>query len=434
MRKYTVATLSDELDQLLQGRYPTVLVEGEIGQLQTPASGHCYLQLRDRGGARDADCVLAAVMWRNEWHRSRYRPKVGDRVSCRGRLGVYGARGAYQLYVTEIEPAGLGDLARQIAERKARLEADGLLDPRRKRPLPKFPRVVGVATSRTGAALQDFLAVSRRRWPAARILVANCLVQGDEAPASVAMALELLVEDGRAELAVVTRGGGSKEDLLAFQDEGLARAIAHCPIPVVSAVGHQIDTTLADLVADAVAPTPSAAAMLVFPDGPALAQRVDELAGGLVAAWRRDVARRRERIAALRARLRHPGERLALGRRRLVDLDGRLTRAMARRQEEATARLGRAEDRLLPAMRARIVDRRRRLEAVEGRLRALSPLAVLGRGYAIVEGPAGLVRDPADVAPGDALSVRVAAGAFQARVEASPQEQPVAAPTPEPTA
>lgn len=398
MRRYSVPALAAELDDLIASRYPNVLVEGEIGQVQLAPSGHCYLQLRDRGGPRNQDCSLTCLVWRDDWNRLRYHPKQGDRVLARGRVGVFPGRVVVQLQVFDVAPAGQGDLAKEIEARKARLMADGLLDPRRKRALPAAPRVVGVATSLKGAALQDFLKVSRHRWPAARILVAGCVVQGPEAPSAVIRALDLLAEDGRSEVVVVTRGGGSKEDLLPFHDEALARYLAAYPVPIVSAVGHQIDTTIADLVADGVAPTPSAAAMLVLPDGPSYARRVDEASLALQAAMRNLLSRLKERVEHRRARLRHPGDRLRDHARRLGDLEARLSTAVARR----------------------LRDDNRRVTALEARLQALSPLAVLERGYAIVHGPRGLVTDPAQVAPGEAITVQVAGGTLDAKVADKP--------------
>ncbi len=388
MQRYTVRTLSDEIDRLVGGRLGDVVVEGEVGQLATPRSGHRYLVLRD------ADASINAVVWRTTWRGLRYHPKEGDRVVCRGRVGLYAARGAIQLYVKQILRSGEGELARMIQERKARLAADGLLDPGRKRPLPASPEVVGVATSLTGAALQDFLKVSGARYPAARVLVAGCTVQGQTAAAEVVRAVELLVEDGRAEVIVVTRGGGSREDLLPFQDEALARALAACPVPVVSAVGHQVDTTLADLVADAVAPTPSAAAALVLPDGPALTQRVDEAADTLERGVLRMLQARRQHLRQVQARVRSPEEHMALARSRAEALQERLERSTQG-----------------------MLDRRRQhLGGLAGRLQALSPLAVLGRGYAIALGPEGVVSDPAQVSAGDALLVKVHGGDIPATV------------------
>ncbi len=220
--RVSLHALHRELNELLKGRYTRLIVEAEVGQIQTPPSGHAYILLRDRDRFGN-DAQLGAVMWRDDWRNSRFKPQVGDRVMCRGRLGVYPARGQVQLYVSAIARAGEGKLAAEIARRKAKLLAEGLLDERRKRALPPFPRFVGVATSLSGAALQDFLKVSRERFPAARILVAGCQVQGDTAAGTVIQALDLLAEDGRSEVIVVTRGGGSSEDLLAFQPEEDAR-------------------------------------------------------------------------------------------------------------------------------------------------------------------------------------------------------------------
>ncbi len=413
MRVLTVSELTAELAKLLGDRYPAIEVEGEVSQLAIPASGHAYLTLTD------GESVLGAVAWRAAWQGMVWTPKRGDRVVCRGKIGVYPGKGAYQLYVHTIRKAGEGALAAEIARRKARLEAEGLLDPRRKRALPAMPRFVGVATSLTGAALQDFLKVSRDRFPAARILVSACTVQGTAAPASVVGALELLLEDGRSDVLVVTRGGGSKEDLLAFQDEGLARFLAHCPVPVISAVGHQVDTTLADLVADAVAPTPTAAAVLALPDRDRLAQGVDERLANLEGRVRRLIERRRLGVEALRRRLRHPGERLRDVRRRADDLERRLRALIARRQESGAARLAAVEARLLAAASTQRERRVARLARAEARLQALSPRAVLSRGYAVVRGPRGVLLRADEVAPGEALTVTLAHGELAATVTAT---------------
>jgi exodeoxyribonuclease VII large subunit len=388
MKRLTVVGLANEIDRLLNRAYPQLAVEGELSQVQVPASGHAYLVLRER------DAVLQVVMWRAEWEQVQPKPNVGDKVVCTGRVGGYATQGRYQMYASRVELAGQGELQRKLEAIRRRLEADGLLDPRRRRPLPRFPSVVGLATSPTGAALQDFLRVSRERWPAARILLAPCQVQGADAAGSVVRALELLFEDGRADVVVVARGGGSKVDLLPFHDEQLARWIATGPVPVVTAVGHEIDTTIADLVADATAPTPSAAAVRVLPDGPALAQRVDETAIALGDAVRRLLARRRDRLRELASRVLHPARSLARIEARRADL----------------------ETRLHAGIRRRIESDRRRAVAAEHRLAALSPLGVLERGYAIVTGPRGLVRRAVEVGPGDGLTVRVAEGSIDAVV------------------
>lgn len=408
MKKYTPSTLSHELDALIRSRYPAVLVEGEVGQIYAAASGHRYLELRDRNAR------LKCICWRDDWNNLRFAPKQGDKVICRGRLGVYGQKGHHQLTVHVITPSGEGDLARKIAETKQRLMADGLLDPTRKRVLPRMPAIVGVATSLSGAALQDFLKVTGERHPSTRILVAGCTVQGAQAPASVLMALELLIEDGRSEVLVITRGGGSKEDLLAFQDEQLARFVARCPIPVVSAVGHQIDTTMCDLVADAVEPTPSAAAARVVPDDSSLRRQIDEESQGLHRAMSTAISVRKERVTALRNRLRHPGERLALVRTRRLALLDRMKLAMLGHLQRRQVRVDGMQLRMLPALRTHVAGARGLLQAASGRLEALSPLAVLGRGYSIVRNEAGLVRSIEDVSSGDPLKIRVADGEIDA--------------------
>jgi exodeoxyribonuclease VII large subunit len=385
MQRLGVKALAQQIDRLVTRAFPSVSVEGELAQVQVPQSGHAYLTLREQ------DAVLHCVMWRSEWNARREDPRVGERVVVTGRVGTFAGQGRYQVYVTTLERAGAGELQRRLEEIRARLHADGLLDPRRKRELPRYPRIVGVATSLKGAALQDFLRVSRDRWPAARILVSGCLVQGEEAPASVVRALELLFEDGRSEVIVVTRGGGSRLDLLPFDDEQLARWIATSPVPIVSAVGHEIDNTIADLVADRAAPTPTAAAVVVFPDRAAHAQRLDELVGAAERRVRAALAARRARVRELAGRLSHPARRVAERAERHRALVRRLEVAMARILERSGARA----------------------RAASGRLDALSPFAVLERGYAVVQGPGGVVRSPGEVAPGDPLAIRVAGGGFE---------------------
>ncbi|MCO4745088.1 MAG: exodeoxyribonuclease VII large subunit [Proteobacteria bacterium] len=429
MQPYSVSGLCGELQRIVESRYPVVLVEGEIVQAQTPASGHCYLTLGDR------DARLSAIIFAGTLRRLRLRPEAGMRVVARGRLSFYPRRGQAQLIVNELAPAGEGAMAKELARRRERLMRDGLLDPRRKRELPASPRVVGVVTSLTGAALQDFLKVSGLRFPAAQIRVAPTLVQGPEAPPSIVQALDLLQEDGRSDVIVLTRGGGSKSDLMAFQDEYVARAVAGCSVPTISAVGHEIDTTLCDEVADAVAPTPSAAAVLALPDGVALTRRTDETLLGLQSAMKRRLVRHRDRVQQLSARLRSPADRVASSRKKHTDLSERLSVAMDRVLLQRRLALGGGEERLARTLQGPLRIQRERLEAVRGRLQpamgrtlerrrvaleraegqlsALSPTAVLQRGYAIVRGPDGkLVSSREDVGFGDRLSVRVSDGSL----------------------
>lgn len=387
-RVFTPSTLARELDQQLRRTWSEVAVEGEVGQTSIAGSGHLYLVLRDR------EATLNCVMWRGDLEQSPFRPAVGQRVVATGRLAVYPSQSRYQLYLRALRPSGEGELAKKLEKIKQRLAADGLLDPRRRRPLPESPAVIGLVTSPSGAALHDFLEVSRLRYPATRILLAPSVVQGPEAPSSLIRALELLVEDGRADVIVVTRGGGAREDLSAFDDEYLARWVATSPIPVVSAVGHQVDATILDLVADAVAPTPSAAAVAVLPDAATLRQRVDEGALALTAAVGRMIRSRADAVRALQRGLRSPRDRVRDARRRREELVGRLDAAVGRS----------------------VAQRRQRLEALRARLESLGPQQVLDRGYAIVRGPHGVVRDAARATPGDLLQIRVAAGELQARV------------------
>jgi exodeoxyribonuclease VII large subunit len=387
--RLTVLALTQQIDRLLTRAFPAVSVEGELVQLQVPGSGHAYLTLQD------LETVLTCIVWRNDWRQHTTLPKVGERVVAHGRLGVYAQHGKYQLYATRVERAGDGVRERKLAEIRERLRAEGLLDPRRRRPLPRFPRVVGVVTSLAGAALQDFLRVSGERWPFARILVSACTVQGQEAPSSVVRALELLYQDGRADVIVVTRGGGSKLDLVAFDDEQVARWIATSPVPIVSAVGHEVDAPLSDEVADAAAPTPSAAAVLVLPDGLALAQRIDEAELALTTGIGRHLEQRRRRLADLTRRLRHPAARVEAAKVRRAELVARLNQAVSHR---------------LDAQRAR-------LRALSAKLEALSPYGVLARGYAIVRAGEAVVKDPAQVAAGDALGVQLAGGELKVVVQ-----------------
>jgi len=394
MKVFTVAGLSAALGRVVDRSFPNVAVEGEVSQLNIPRSGHAYMVLRD------GDAQISAMCWASNWKGLRFQPKPGQRVVCTGAVRLYAAKGILQLYVNDIRPKGDGALAAHLEKVRRRLEADGLLDARRKRPLPRFPRTVGIATSLTGAALQDFLRVASRRWPA-NLLVAGCTVQGEQAASSVVRALELLFEDGRSDVVVVTRGGGSKLDLLPFHDETLARWIATAPVPVLSAVGHETDTSIADLVADAVAPTPSAAAMAVLPDAVELARRTTHAQQALLRAMDRQLRRRKDRLGDLRGRLKHPQQRLEQARRRADDLVDRLQRAM----------------------QAQLQRHRGRLAHPRARLEALSPFAVLDRGYALVQHEGALVRHPDQVQPGDPLTIRVAGGALFARVGAAPPTQ-----------
>src|SRR5216684_3755323 len=280
-RVYTVSELTGQIKGTLEGAFPAVWVEGEISNLRMPSSGHAYFTLKDEGAQ------LSAVLFRGRGRRVRFEPEDGMHVLAFGGLDVYAARGQYQLVVELMEPQGLGALQLAFEQLKRKLEAEGLFDEGRKRKLPVFPRVIGIVTSPTGAAIRDMLNIIGRRFGDLHILIAPVRVQGDGAPGEIIQALLNLQAVAELDVIIVGRGGGSIEDLWAFNDEGVARAIVDCRVPVVSAVGHEIDVTIADLVADARAPTPSAAAALVVPKKLDLLMAVDDRRRDLVSALRR---------------------------------------------------------------------------------------------------------------------------------------------------
>ena len=391
---YTVSQLTGTIRRLIEGEpdLNDVWVEGEVSNFSRPTSGHCYFTLKDAGSQ------IGCVMWRNAVQVQAYLPASGDLVLAHGRVGVYEAGGRYQLYVDHFRPAGMGDLYRQFERLKARLEAEGLFAPERKRPLPPFPHCIGIVTSPTAAALRDMVNILRRRYPLAKVLLAPTQVQGDAAPPQIVAALEALNEQGNVDVIIVARGGGSLEELWAFNDERVARAIAGSRVPVICGVGHETDFSLADFAADVRAPTPSAAAELVAPDQAELRMLVAGLAETLAAALYRAISERRWRLAEQTRALKHlsPAVQLAQARQRVDDL---LARAQA-------------------GLRHSTALRRERLGGLLGRLAGVSPLGTLERGYAVVRQRAtgAVVRSVAQVAPGDALGVRVADGEFEAEV------------------
>ena len=391
---YTVSQLTGTIRRLIEGEpdLNDVWVEGEVSNFSRPTSGHCYFTLKDTGSQ------IGCVMWRNVAQAQAYLPASGDLVLAHGRVGVYEAGGRYQLYVDHFRPAGMGDLYRQFERLKARLEAEGLFAPERKRSLPAFPRCIGVVTSPSAAALRDILNILSRRYPLAEVLLSPTPVQGDEAPPQIVAALEVLNARDDVDVIIVARGGGSLEELWAFNDERVARAIAGSRVPVICGVGHETDFSLADFAADVRAPTPSAAAELVAPDQAELRMLVAGLAETLAAALYRAISERRWRLAEQARALKHlsPAVQLAQARQRVDDL------------------LGRA----LAAVRHSTALRRERLGGPLGRLMGVSPLGTLERGYAVVRQRAtgAVVRSVEQVAPGDALGVRVADGEFEAEV------------------
>ena len=380
-----------ETDELLAD----LRVTGEIGNLSRPTSGHLYFTLKDAGAQ------VKCVMWRSSVARMRFVPRSGDAVVARGRIGVYERDGAYQLYVDSMTTAGLGDLFAEFERLKQALEAEGLFATERKRALPKFPRVLGVVTSPTGAAFQDILNVLKRRCAMIRVILAPTLVQGEDAPNQIVRAIQALNATGECDVILVARGGGSLEELWAFNDERVVRAVVASSVPVVSGVGHETDFTLCDFAADLRAPTPSAAAEIITPDVADLRQNVDVLLATLDQALLDQVDESRAALESLRRALRLSSPRIQVinARQRVSEWQTRLTGALVGRLEL----------------------QREQLRGLNGRLEAVSPLSTLARGYAIVrrEKDGQVVRSVNEVQPGDGLRIRVSDGEFAATVEES---------------
>jgi exodeoxyribonuclease VII large subunit len=400
----TVADITRYLRQLMDSDeiLRDVWIRGEISNLSRPVSGHIYLTLKDESAA------LRAVIWKSNALRLRTALQNGMAVEAHGYISLYERDGAYQLYIDAVRLAGEGLLYQEFMRLKARLEADGLFDPARKRPLPARPGRIGLVTSPTGAALQDMLNTLGTRFPLAEVVLAPCAVQGVEAPLEVVRSLRALTRLGGVDVIIVGRGGGSLEDLWAFNDERVVRAIAASPVPVVTGIGHETDFSLADFASDARAPTPTGAAVMVTPNIADLRLELAQLAGRLGSAQqvRLELARSRWLESSTRLRRVSPLRRIQDDRQRLDQAQVRLERALGQ-----TLRLEQA-----------------RLHGVRERLRTLSPLAVLQRGYAVVQDSSGaLVRRAAQVHPGQELSIRLSGGLVKATVKdirQDPKQEP----------
>jgi exodeoxyribonuclease VII large subunit len=390
----SVWELTAQIKDLLEAAFPAVWVEGEISNFARPQSGHCYLTLKDDRAQ------LRAVIWRGAAARIRFDLHDGLEVICRGHLDLYAARGSYQLIVDEIVPRGMGALELALRQLREKLAKEGLFDPARKRPLPPFVRRIAVVTSPTGAAIRDFLQVLARRWRGADVLIAPTRVQGEGAAAEIATAIAAVNRLARPiDCLVVTRGGGSMEDLWAFNEEPVVRAIVASQIPVISAVGHEIDVTLSDLAADVRALTPSEAAELVAPASEDLLAELRQIERRLAGALRARVESARSRLDALarHTAFRRPYQRVFDLSRRLDELDARALRAV-----RGLVRLARQQ-----------------ADTVAGRLESLNPLAVLGRGYSLTQRTADgrIIRAASELAPGEQIATRFAQGRSISRVE-----------------
>jgi len=396
-RVYTVSTLTAEVKAVLEDGFSAIWVEGEVSNFKHHTSGHMYFTLKD------AEAQVRAVMFRGNNRLLKFQPKDGLAVLVFGTVTIYERRGEYQINAEFMEPKGVGALQLAFEQLKARLEAEGLFDAARKRPLPRLPRKVGIITSPTGAVIQDMLTIIGRRFPGLAILIHPVQVQGETAAQEIAAALGRLGQRPDLDVLIVARGGGSLEDLWAFNEEIVARAIAASPIPVISAVGHQTDVTIADFVADLRAPTPSAAAELVVAQRDELRLRVDELAARTQAVIQGALAVHRERVQML-------GRHLAV----LSPV------AQVRRQAE---RLGGVRHRLFAWWGMARMLKQERLNVLAGKLESLSPLAILARGYSICFALPGrdVVKTAADLPVGSQVAVRLYRGELQCVVrEVSP--------------
>ncbi len=389
---WTVTEFTRYLRDLLGGdeHLQDLWVIGEVSNLSRPASGHIYFTLKD------ANASLRCVMWRNTVIRQQFLPSDGEAIEVHGGVDIYEAGGQYQLYADLIRPAGEGLLFQEFLRRKNRLEAEGLFDVERKRTIPKWPSRIGVITSSTGAALRDMLNTIQRRFALAEVILAPSAVQGTEAPAGIIAALEDLNRIAKPDVILLARGGGSIEDLWAFNEEDVARAIVDSAAPVITGVGHETDFTIADFAADLRAATPTAAAELATPNRMDLLALLSELAERVRRAALADLQGNKWDLSELenRLRLRSPQARWRSDRQRLDDLGHRASVAWLNRLKLERARL----------------------DGTGQRLKSLNQEAILGRGYAVVSHPDGrLVRSIGDVSPGDALKVRVSDGHFDAR-------------------
>lgn len=445
----TVTQLNENIKSLLEASFDTLWVEGEISNLRRPSSGHVYFTLKDEKSQIRAVIFKILPFQRQPlWSRSpQFDLEEGMSVICRGRVSVYHPRGEYQLIVEVVEPRGLGALQKAFEQLKARLQAEGLFESVHKKPMPFLPRRIGVITSPTGAVIRDILNITRRRFASVDILVAPVRVQGAEAPYEIIRAIADMQAVENIDVIILARGGGSLEDLAPFNDEGVARAIFNSQIPVISAVGHEIDYTIADFVADMRAPTPSTAAELVVPVKKELADFLETLTMRLINHHRRLMVKLRERVTLSESRVKDPKRQIADLRMLIDDRLERLklnldhTKAIQRpKLLNLEVRLHHVNplvkirdhrfilDNVRKNMIARWCDKAKRLEVrLETSMAvidSLSPLAVLKRGYSIVKKlPEGfIVKEAASVVVGSSVDVRVATGSFQAKVTDIHQE------------
>ncbi len=440
---WSVSRLNGEIRAVLEGSFPLLWVEGEISNLATPRSGHSYFSLKD------AHAQVRCALFRNKRQLLRFQPKDGDKVLIRARISLYEARGDFQLIVEHMEPAGEGALQRAFEELKAKLDSEGLFDAGLKKPLPAFPRCIGIVTSPTGAALRDILQILKRRFPALAVIIYPTLVQGDNAAREITRTLKLADQRGDCDLLILARGGGSLEDLWAFNDETLARTIAGLHTPLISAVGHEVDFTIADFVADRRAPTPSAAAELATQNQEQLQARLQELRQRLDKAIERKLQGYRQHLAHISHKLQilRPQRRLQQHQQLLDELGMRLERGMRQLLAQKLQHCSQLSARLklqtpahrLTILRERLVNNQQKLQhnmhhllsrkslqlaSLSREFQAVSPLQTLARGYSITTDAetGNIITHSTEIRPGQRIHTRLLEGHLISTVESCEKE------------
>lgn len=420
--------------QLLEDHLPLLWIEGEISNLAQPSSGHWYFTLKDNRAQ------IRCAMFKGRNSRVPFKPKQGDQVLVRGKVSLYEGRGDFQLIAEHMEDSGVGNLQRQFEALKAKLQKEGVFAEELKTPIPEHPLHIGIITSPTGAAIRDILSVLKRRMPSIPVTVVPTVVQGQQAASEIVEAVNLAEASGLFDVLVVTRGGGSLEDLWCFNDERLAQAIHQCSIPVISAVGHEIDFTIADFVADLRAPTPSAAAEILSQSQNSICKTLQGLEHRLVLAASHMIRHQKSVLQQLKTRLRHPGERLQAQSQQLDHLELRLNNAIFNRLEKKSALLGKAtlhlnshhpakqlsrlgmtlhglQIQLNRSIKNNLMRRKDSHQNTAKRLHSVSPLNVLARGYAIALDEQGkALTDASSTKPGQSISVKLSQGEFSASV------------------
>jgi exodeoxyribonuclease VII large subunit len=433
---YTVSSLTAEIKSLLESEFEAIWLEGEISNFAAPTSGHFYMSLKDDRAQ------IRAVMFKTQAYYLKFMPENGMKVLVRGRIGVYEPRGEYQIVLDYLEPLGVGALAAAFEQVKKKLSGEGIFDEDKKRPIPFLPTCIAVITSPTGAAIRDFLRISLRRMPNLEITVVPVRVQGDEAAGDIVAALDLVNRELPADVIVLTRGGGSLEDLWPFNQEEVAYAIRKSRIPVVSAVGHEVDLTISDLAADLRAPTPSAAAELVIREQETLERNLRNISSSLENAFHRILARAKDRVTYLSSRIRDPRRALADMWLRLDDVHNRMLIRMGQNARDHRKTLKAASDTLIlnspmhaitllsqglefqrrslaQALGRSLEGKKRDVRALLDKLNSLSPLSILERGYSITRKIPDMivVKDSGQVTTGDEVRVLLAKGTVDCRVQ-----------------